>query len=290
MTQSWQARFLLNKEEWIVMDPLLSDIFPALTVKPIRENDPHSPEQVCLIFPDKPEEAALIKTLENNFAIFDLALPEIIVEPLPDIDWLQHVYESLKPIAAGRFFVHGAHVKDVPKDKTAIVIEAAAAFGTGEHPTTKGCLTAFDKLLETHKPKRVLDVGTGSGILAIAAAMTAPTEKVLAIDIDEPSVRVAASHAAANRVADKIEFLSGDAFLRHELAMHAPYDLVFGNILAQPLIDMADKISGIAKGAILLSGFTTEQSPYVEKAYAKNGWRVHDTVTIDGWVTLWLTK
>jgi ribosomal protein L11 methyltransferase len=290
MTQSWQARFVLKKEEWLVMDGLLSDIFPALVVKPVRENDPHSPEQICLIFPEKPDEERLLDALNDNFSEFGLKLPEIIIEALPDIDWLQHVYDGLKPIEAGRFFVHGAHVSDIPKDKLAIVIEAAAAFGTGEHPTTKGCLTMFDRVLTTQKPKRILDIGTGSGILAIAAAMILPTETNIAIDIDPPSVRVAASHAASNGVAEKIIFLAGDAFRMPELTENAPYDLVFGNILAQPLIDMADKICGVSSGAILLSGFTTEQSPYVEKPYAKNGWRVHDTVTIDGWVTLWLTK
>jgi ribosomal protein L11 methylase PrmA len=252
MTQSWQARFVLKKEEWLVMDGLLSDIFPALVVKPVRENDPHSPEQIYLIFPEKPDEERLLDALNDNFNAFGLKLPEIIIEALPDIDWLQHVYDGLKPIEAGRFFVHGAHVSDIPKDKLAIVIEAAAAFGTGEHPTTKGCLTIFDRVLITQKPKRILDIGTGSGILAIAAAMILPTETNIAIDIDPPSVRVAASHAASNGV--------------------------------------AEKICGVSSGAILLSGFTTEQSPYVEKPYAKNGWRVHDTVTIDGWVTLWLTK
>src|SRR5689334_9657759 len=127
MTQSWQARFILNKDQWIVMDGLLSDVFPALVVKPIRENDPHSPEQICLIFPEKPIRDALMNVLNDNFAIFELNTPEVIIEELPDIDWLQHVYDGLKPIEAGRFFVHGAHVTDIPKDKVTIVIEAAAA-------------------------------------------------------------------------------------------------------------------------------------------------------------------
>lgn len=292
MTQSWQARFILNKDQWIVMDPLLSDVFPALVVKPVRENDPHSPEQICLIFPEKPDRDRLLNVLNDNFAIFNLTPPEVIIEELPDIDWLQHVYDSLKPIEAGRFFVHGAHVTAIPPDKTPIIIEAAAAFGTGEHPTTKGCLTMFDRYVATGKiPARVLDMGCGSGVLAIAAAKIWPSNTViLGVDIDAQSVRVAHAHAVANNVDKVVNFVHGDGFHTPELKQAGTFDLVFANILAQPLIDMADAMNGVATDSMILSGFTRDQSPYVEKPYSKHGWRVHDTLAIDEWVTLWLCR
>jgi ribosomal protein L11 methyltransferase len=292
MTQSWQARFVLNKDQWIVMDSLLSDVFPALVVKPVRKNDPHSPEQICLIFPEKPERDKLLSVLNDNFAIFDLAPPDIVIEPLPDIDWLQHVYDSLKPIEAGRFFVHGAHVTDIPVNSIPVVIEAAAAFGTGEHPTTKGCLSMFDRILHAGvAPTRILDMGCGSGILAIAAAKTVPgANPIIGVDIDAQSVRVATTHAGANGTQDRTVFIHGDAFHTPQIKDAAPFDLVFANILAQPLIDMADDIAAVATGHILLSGFTRDQSPYVEKPYVKNGFTVRDTLAIDEWMTLWLTR
>jgi ribosomal protein L11 methyltransferase len=288
---AWQAGFLMDKAEWLLVEPLLSDVFPALVVKPLREHDPHSPEQVVLIFPEEPEIGTLTHQLEMLFATCGLSAPDIHLEKLPEIDWLQHVYEQLTPIEAGRFFVHGSHIKEnIPTDKTAVLIEAAAAFGTGEHPTTKACLLAFDKLLEAKQPRTILDMGCGSGILAIAAAKILPEADILGVDIDPNSVRVAAGHARDNSVDEAIRFEQSDGFSLPLIKKHRPFDLVFANILAQPLIEMAEEMAAVAGGDIILSGFTTEQTAYVEKAYRMQGCAVHDRCVIDDWVALWLTK
>lgn len=292
MAQTWQAQFLLSKEAWQNFEPLLSDLFDAIVVKPVRDQDPTSPEQVALIFADKPDEADLMAQLTALAEACGVELPDITIEALPDIDWLQHVYENLKPIEAGRFFVHGSHIQqDLPQDKTCIIIEAASAFGTGEHPTTKGCLTALDRLLAQKSPQKILDMGTGSGILAIAVAAVVPkTNVIAAVDIDANSVRVARNHAADNKVEDRILFEAGDGCRAPIVGKHAPYDLVLANILAQPLMDMAADLTSVASGDIILSGFTETQLPYVEKHYLANGCKRVSVDQIEEWVTLWLRK
>lgn len=291
MTTSWQATFILNKQDWLAVEGPLSDFFEALVVKPLVDGDPQSDEAVALIFPEQPDEDFLHTQLAALFESCDVARPNVKIEALPDIDWLQHVYDSLKPIDAGRFFVHGKHIKDKPPNRVDIVIEAAAAFGTGEHPTTKGCLLMLDKYLETERPRKILDMGCGSGILALAAAKClAQTDVVLGIDIDANSIRVAQSHAIANNLDTRVQFLHGDGFHTPEARAMAPYDLVFGNILAQPLIDMADAFCASAARDLLLSGFTDLQYPYVEKAYHQRGCTTLRADTLEGWMTLWLRK
>ncbi len=288
---SWQATFVLKKKDWQAVDAALSDAFEALVVKPVTDGDPDSDEAVMLIFPEQPDRKALEAHLAALFDACNAPMPAIDITAMPDIDWLQHVYETLTPIEAGRFFVHGAHVKDIPADKVAIVIEAAAAFGTGEHPTTKGCLTMLDKYLQTEKPKKILDMGCGSGILAIAAAkVLKDTDTILGVDIDAASVRVAQSHAAANGMETRIDFIHGDGFHDPKVAGCGPYDLTFGNILAQPLIEFADLFCLHTKSDMILSGFTDVQRAYVEKPYLAQGCTVVDALNVEGWMTLWLRK
>ncbi len=290
--KAWQVGFVLSKEEWQTLDAALSDAFEALTVKPVRENDPTSPEQICLIFAHETEAAQAVNQVRDILDIFEIPAPAIIIEALPDIDWLQHVYETLKPIEAGRFFVHGSHIKEnIPEDRVAIVIEAASGFGTGEHPTTKGCLLVLDKYFTTEKPRRILDMGCGSGILSIAAALVLPkTDAILGVDIHAESVRVSIAHAAANQVSERITYVHGDGFHASEVSRDAPFDLVLANILAQPLIEMASAMNDVGRRDVILSGFTTEQSPYVEAPYLKLGFAVQDQIIIDGWVAVWLRK
>lgn len=288
---SWQATFTLKKQDWNAVDAALSDAFEALVVKPVIDGDPNSDEAVMLIFPEQPDRTELEAHLGAIFDACNAAMPSVEITAMPDIDWLQHVYESLTPIEAGRFFVHGAHVKDIPSDKVAIVIEAAAAFGTGEHPTTKGCLTMLDKYLQTEKPKKILDMGCGSGILAIAAAKVLnDTDVILGVDIDPASVRVAQAHAESNNMKGRVQFIHGDGFHDPSVAASGPYDLTFGNILAQPLIEFAELFCLHTKSDMILSGFTDAQMPYVEKPYLAHGCTVVDAINIDGWMTLWLRK
>ena len=284
--------FTLSKHDWLEVEGALSELFEAVVVKPERDGDPQSPEIVTLIFPDEPDAASLQEQLDFVFEAMNLHTHKIKVEKLPDIDWLQHVYDGLTPIDAGRFFVHGSHItKNIPDHTVNILIEAASAFGTGEHPTTKGCLLMFDKFLNTETASHVLDMGVGSGILAIAAARTLPAAKpIIGVDIDPGSVRVAEKHAVDNHVDHRITMAAGDGFRTPLVQEQKPYELVFANILAQPLIDMADDLVKVASKHIILSGFTDEQKSYVLAPYAKLGCVEMDSIVIDGWVALWLTK
>lgn len=288
----YSITFTLKKQDWLALEPTLSELFEAMVIKPERDSDPTSPEIVTLIFAEDPQLELIQDQLGFVFENAGLSAPVFVVEKLPDTDWLQRVYEQIKPIDAGRFFVHGSHIKEnIPTDKITILIEAAAAFGTGEHPTTKGCLMAYDLLLDQRTPSRILDMGCGSGILAIAAAKTLPeADTIIGVDIDAQSVRVAASHAADNDLGDRITFVAGNGFRVPLVQEHKMYDLVFANILAQPLIEMAEEFSAVASKDIILSGFTAEQMPYVEKPYRALGFVKTDEIKIDDWMAIWLTR
>lgn len=288
----YSITFTLTKNDWLLLEPTLSELFEALVVKPERDNDPTSPEILTLIFPEDPQIEFVQEQMDFVFENVGLKSPKLSLEQLPDIDWLQQVYENMKPIDAGRFFVHGSHIKEsIPKDKVAIMIEAAAAFGTGEHPTTKGCLMVYDKLLEKNTPRKVLDMGCGSGILAIAAAKTLPeAEKIIGVDIDVQSVHVASNHARDNHTDHDIVFVAGNGFRVPIVQEEKMYDLVFANILAQPLIEMAEEFAAVSSKDIILSGFTVEQMPYVQKPYEALGFKKVEEINIDEWMAVWLTK
>jgi ribosomal protein L11 methyltransferase len=292
MTTGYSTTFALSKNDWFLVEAAFGELFEAVIVKPERDGDPHSPEIITLIFPEDPHQEQLQQQLDFVFESSDLKAPKITIEKLPDINWLQHVYESLKPIDAGRFFVHGSHIKEnIPKDKIAILIEAATAFGTGEHPTTNGCLQIYDMLLDHKAPKKILDMGCGSGILAIAAAKTLPdAEKIIGVDIDAQSIHVAAGHARDNHVEHQVVFIAGDGFRVPLVQEEKTYDLVFANILAQPLIEMSGDLAAVASCDIILSGFTSEQMPYVQRPYEALGFKKFQEINIDEWMAVWLTR
>lgn len=216
---------------------------------------------------------------------------EVAVEPLADADWLAMALSGLPPVRAGRFFVYGLHDRGkVPADTVNLRIEAGAAFGTGHHGTTVGCLEAFDGLLAAGESfGRVLDVGTGTGVLAIAAARTGSPVAV-GTDIDPPSVRIAAENAAENDA--RAEFVLADGLSHPDVARHAPYDLVFANILAAPLVELAPQITEAVRpgGAVILSGLLRTQEQRVLDAYLPRGMSLERTIHHDAWSALLLRR
>jgi ribosomal protein L11 methyltransferase len=211
---------------------------------------------------------------------------DLVEMPVAERDWLAENRRAFPPQRIGRFFVHGSHWRETPlAGAIAVEIDAATAFGTGEHPSTRGCLLAFDRLVRRRRFRRPRDVGTGSGILAIAAAKTL-RRRVLASDSDPVAVKVARHHARRNGVARLVraECKAG--------ASGRDHDLVFANILARPLVLMArDLARGLAPGGrAILAGLLRRQEAGVLAAYRAQGLALDFRIVLDGWSTLVLRK
>jgi len=236
-------------------------------------------------FPTSAEEAdGLAATLR--------AFPElkVIVEKLADADWLAMALSGLPPVRAGRFFVYGAHDRGrAPPNAVNLRIEAGAAFGTGHHGTTVGCLQAYHDLLKAHRYGRVLDVGAGTGVLAIAAARTG-TPVAVGTDIDRPSVRISRENAKLNKA--KARFVHASGLNHRDVRVAAPYDLVFANILAPPLVALSQSIKLALKpgGVAILSGLLRTQERRVLAAYRSKGFRLVRRIHRDAWATLVLAR
>jgi len=210
----------------------------------------------------------------------------------PAINWVQKSLEGLPPVRAGGFYVYGSHATDpVPEGLIPIHIDAAQAFGTGHHETTTGCLEAIEALLRTRRPQRVIDVGTGTGVLAIALAKRLETS-ILATDIDPIAVATTIDNAAANGVAAQIDALEATGLDHPEIAARAPYDLIVANILAGPLTELAPGMGGIAApgGTAILSGILDTQADAVRAAYEAAGFTLRDRLQRKEWTTLVLEK
>ena len=207
-------------------------------------------------------------------------------------DWVKATLEELVPVRAGRFIVHGRHDRSkVPPNKLGIEIEAALAFGTGHHGTTRGCLLLLDRVLKAYRPRRVLDLGTGTGVLAISAAK-ALRIKVLASDIDPLSVLTARDNARLNGTGDLVETIRATGFSAPEFAQRGPFDLVLANILANPLRQMATPMAKhLAPSAlVILSGLLPHQAQSVIAAYRARGLVLKRQIQIEGWSSLLLRK
>lgn len=209
----------------------------------------------------------------------------------PDINWVARSLEGLKPVAAGGFLIHGSH--DVPRGigLTPIRIDAAQAFGTGHHETTAGCLEALDRLTRTRRYYAPLDVGTGTGVLAIALAKRLRCP-VIATDIDPVAVRTAGENARDNGVGRLVTAITADGLRDPRIARAAPYDLIVANILAAPLIALAPAIGRAAMrgGAIVLSGLLATQALRIQLAYARQGMVTERKLIRGDWATLVLRK
>jgi ribosomal protein L11 methyltransferase len=217
----------------------------------------------------------------------------VIAEILPEKDWLQHVHDNFPPIKTGAFFIYGSHYDGaLPQGLIPLQIDAATAFGSGEHETTRGCIQALEYLKGKNAFKNGLDMGCGSGILAIALTRLWPAIAVTAIDIDPESVVVTKRHAEMNGVSDKIRAAAGDGYRAPLVARNAPYDIVAANILANPLIEMAPDLAAALKpgGYAVLSGLLSRQKPEVAAAHEKLGLKLVRAEEIGDWQALVLQK
>jgi ribosomal protein L11 methyltransferase len=252
--------------------------------------DETGPWRLELHFAEPPDEQAiraLVADIAGAEAATSLAFAEIAAT-----DWVANALAGLKPVRAGRFVVHGAHDRAALRaGEIGVEIEAALAFGTGHHGTTRGCLEHFDAVLKRRRPRRIVDIGTGTAVLAIAAAKALHRD-VLAGEIDVDSTRVAAENARLNRVAHSVRPVRA-AGLRHaRLRATRRYDLVFANILARPLRLIAPEAARAtaAGGELILSGLLPGDLPGVLSAYRAQGFSLASKREIEGWLSLTLRR
>jgi ribosomal protein L11 methyltransferase len=245
-------------------------------------------------FAQAPDEAAL-RALVADICDEETAR-RLSFEHVAERDWVAASLAGLKPVAAGRFLIHGAHDRArVPPHRIGIEIEAALAFGTGHHGTTRGCLLALDRIVKSGggraRTMGVLDVGTGTGVLAIAAAKALRT-RITASDIDARAVAVARDNARSNHVGALVEVVHAAGLSARRLRAHAPFDLVLANILLPPLKRLAAPIARLlAPGAhVILSGLLHAHANAALAAYRAQGLRLVARIPLDEWVTLVLRR
>jgi len=288
-TPTHRASFAIGDEQAArgVVD-VLTEIFCEGEAAVAAFERPGGSWDITLHFAQAPDRA-LLREIVARQAGKEIA-DTIAFDTIEARDWVKTSLESLVPVPAGRFVVHGAHDRArLPANKLNIEIEAALAFGTGHHGTTRGCLLLLDHLLKAYRPQRLLDLGTGTGVLAIAAAK-ALRRTVLASDIDVPSVRLARENARLNAAGDFVHVIRAAGFSAPEFAALGPFDLVLANILANPLRQLAQPMSRyLAPGAlVVLSGLLTPQAGGVIAAYRARGLVPLRHLTIDGWSSLLL--
>jgi len=207
-------------------------------------------------------------------------------------DWVSKSLKGLKPVIAGGFYIYGSH--DNAHEKTDLIeieIEAAQAFGTGHHETTTGCLEAIEKTFKNSNPKSILDIGTGTGVLAIAAAKLTK-ETIIASDIDAIAVEITKENATLNNVEKQIFTIEATGVSHHEISKNAPYDLIIANILANPLQELAPEIEKISNtdATIILSGILETQAADVINTYQQHGFALKEHLIRAEWSTLILSK
>jgi ribosomal protein L11 methyltransferase len=251
-----------------------------------------SPADVALevYFAERPMRTAVAAALSAA----GFVPPRFSIEALPELDWVAESQKGLPPLRAGRFFVFASHAAGVgeerPPSAIAIRIEAGRAFGTGHHESTRGCLLALDALSRRGRPRACLDLGCGSGILAIAMAKLWRA-RVLACDIDPLAVAITQENARLNGVGPAVRAALSDGASRRNLFHWAPYDVIAANILAAPLSAMAGDLKGVLApgGRLILSGLLRSQERAVLARYRARHLRLKRRLVLGDWVTLVLS-
>ena len=300
MSDSWKVTLPCTKGE---AEALAADIGELVGLDPppvlmTSEPDPARPDEWRLdaYFETMPDASgiALLKSLAPSAAD-----AEPLVERIEEQDWVTLSQQGLEPIRAGRFFVHTpAHRDQVPEGAVALEIDAGRAFGTGQHETTTGCLLALERMKsEGLNFGNILDLGTGTGLLAFAAMRLWPAARAAASDIDPVSIEVAEENAAINRIRlgrarGELELAVAPGLDHSRLKARAPYDLIIANILAGPLIDLAPAVAAAmeAGGRLILAGLLDTQADQVAAAYRRQGLMLSFTLPRGDWPTLAMRK
>ncbi len=240
-----------------------------------------------LMFETAPDEARIRHAVAEAAAIAGIDAPEVRFRHLPAQDWVSHTNRLFQPLRVGRFLLHGAHDRErAPVGRGTLQVDAGQAFGTGRAPSTFGCLLALDRLARQRPLGRVLDLGSGSGVLAMAAARLG-ADAVMATDIDPVAVKVARDNARLNRLPG-IAMVAATGFRHRRIAAAAPFDVIVANILSGPLYRLAEAAANhsAASGAVILSGLLGWEERRVRARYRAAGFVFTGRIAVDGWHTL----
>ncbi len=278
---------LTRQQAFALVDAVSMDEGLALSASAFEdENGEWVFEATCMSEPDLDKFSKIAaQTLGGNV---DFSAEKID----PGIDWVARSLEGLPPVNAGGFFIHAGHNKhEISSGMIPIHIEAGEAFGTGHHETTTGCLLAIYQVLRKKSPRRAIDVGTGSGVLAIALAKRLK-RKIIASDIDPKAARTAKANAKLNKVKKLVKVVEATGLDKGKIRARGPYDLIVANILAGPLAELAPDMSANARAraTIILSGILNEQAPQVIKAYGAQKFTLIQRIILGQWTTLVLEK
>ena len=286
-----QATFAIGDERVAsrVVD-IITESYPSHDLAIAAFEGPNGRWDITMHFAEPPDEDIICALVAQTAG--EPAAKTIIFSAVETKDWVKASLSDLVPVRAGPFVVHGHHDRDrVPINKIGIEIEAALAFGTGHHGTTRGCLTLLDLVLRQRMPKRVLDLGSGTGVLAIAAAKKL-RRPILATDIDGQAVLVARENAKLNGVGNLVRCAEAVGFNSPEFKANGPFGLVLANILAKPLQDLAPAmLEHLAPSAfVILSGLLPPQANSVVAAYRRSGLKLIRRIQLDGWTSLLMQK
>ncbi|MDA1091541.1 MAG: 50S ribosomal protein L11 methyltransferase [Proteobacteria bacterium] len=263
----------------------------CVAISTIAENDADDPDDFWRIegfTGAEPDEKTITLAINKTARRLGLEPPAPTFELLPAKDWVAENLAGFPPNKIGRYFIHGTHFEGrPPAGLVAIKLDAGAAFGSGEHPTTAACLMMLDRLSKRQKVRRPLDMGCGSGILSLAIAKTWKVA-VLACDIDAEAVRVTNQNARLNGVGRLVRAEAGPDYRTPSVMAGGPYDLITANILARPLCHMAASAAKALApgGAIILSGLLARDAMRVIARHRAHGFRLDHSLALDGWQTL----
>jgi len=288
--RQWQIRVFVPSQSVAAIEEAFGDL--ALAILSFEIDEVTSRWGVDIISDVPPENMELPVRLALVSGLLGIPTPPCELKVLEPRDWLREVERSFPPLHVGRFYVYGSHVATPPpKGKIALKVNAGAAFGSGEHATTSGCLLALGMLAKYRCFRRPLDMGCGSGILALAMAKLWHVP-ILGVDVDPVSVSVSRENARLNEIHSLVHFDTGDGYRAKQVRESGPFDLIVANILARPLMRMAPSLSRhLSSGGIaVLSGLLDYQERMVLSAHRARGLYLLKRITQGNWNTLVIGK
>lgn len=302
MTDSWKISLPCTRAEAETLseDNLFissSDTVPTIVTQEVDESKPDA--WMIDIYCNAAPDTEMLQNIMELSPSAKVAKTEPLVEKLADDDWVTMSQRDLEPLRAGRFYVHTSDSQPLVDPKvTNICIDASQAFGTGHHETTLGCLESLDRLKRNGQQYRnIIDVGTGTGLLAFAAHNLWPIAQIIASDIDPVAIQVSEENAAVNGIAigtmpNAIKLLASNGLDHVVIGRRAPYDLIIANILAGPLIALAPQIANAAapNTVLILAGLLKAQQSDVVHAYIRAGFRLRDVRVENEWPCLTFVK